>query len=187
MKKCLLISIAAMTMSLSAEAQSLYETFQHPPQEAKPLMIWQWMDGVVSERGITVDLEAYRDAGIGGVQQFLVGGEYQTIIRDTTNAIGTDNWKRLMKFAIGECERLGLSFGTHNCPGWSSSACAEVTPEYSMQKLTFSTMETKGGRTVRLEIPKPETDQQYDYYKDIAILAVPCDSVVAVENVRDLS
>ncbi|MGN1262586.1 MAG: glycosyl hydrolase, partial [Prevotella sp.] len=41
--------------------------------------------------------------------------------------------------------------------------------------------------TGRLEIPKPETDPQYDYYQDIAILAVPCDSVVAVENVRDLS
>ena len=47
------------------QAQTLDEVFQNPPQEARPLMIWQWMDGVVSSEGITADLEAYREAGIG--------------------------------------------------------------------------------------------------------------------------
>lgn len=59
----------------NASAQSLEETFRTPPEEAKPLMIWQWMDGMVTREGITADLEAYKAAGIGGVQQFLVGGD----------------------------------------------------------------------------------------------------------------
>lgn len=50
--------------------------FDCPPQEARPLMIWQWMDGIVTAEGITTDLEAYRSAGIGGVQQFMVGGAH---------------------------------------------------------------------------------------------------------------
>lgn len=72
-----------------ASAQSLEETFRTPPEEAKPLMIWQWMDGMVTREGITADLEAYKAAGIGGVQQFLVGGDMQTLVKDPANAIGT--------------------------------------------------------------------------------------------------
>lgn len=52
-------------------------------------MIWQWMDGMVTREGITADLEAYKAAGIGGVQQFLVGGDMQTLVKDPANAIGT--------------------------------------------------------------------------------------------------
>jgi len=83
-------------------------------------------------------VEAFKAAGISGVQQFLVGGPMQTGVSDSTNAIGTDSWRQLMRHAILECQRLGLSFGTHNCPGWSSSAFPTVTPEYSMQRLTWS-------------------------------------------------
>ena len=117
---------------------SLEAAFRNPSDETKPIMIWQWMDGLVSREGITADLEAYKAAGIGGVQQFLVGGPMQSMARDTTNAIGTDNWRRLMQHAISECSRLRLTFGTHNCPGWSSSAYPTVTPEYSMQKLVWT-------------------------------------------------
>ena len=48
----------------------LEEAFLHPSDAAKPIMIWQWMDGVVSKEGITADLEAFKAAGISGVQQF---------------------------------------------------------------------------------------------------------------------
>lgn len=56
--------------SLDAEAQTTEEAFRNPPAAAKPIMIWQWMDGLVSKEGITADLEAYKEAGIGGVQNF---------------------------------------------------------------------------------------------------------------------
>ena len=166
--------------------QPLAAAFDAPPQEARPLMIWEWMDGVVSAEGITADLEAYRDAGIGGVQQFVVGGELQTLIRDTTNAVGTDAWRSLMQHAIAECERLGLTFGTHNCPGWSSSAFPTVRPEDSMQKLVWSTSSVAGGRRIRTALPQPQVDLSWNYYRDIAVLAVPEDSGPAVDPARIL-
>lgn len=162
--------------------------FACPPQEARPLMIWQWMDGVVSARGITADLEAYRRAGIGGVQQFLVGGPMQVEARDTTNAIGTDNWRRLMRHAISECRRLGLSFGTHNCPGWSSSGFTAVEPQYSMQKLVWTdTVVTAGHRPLAIALRRPDVDPRYNFYRDIAVLAVPADSIGSPEEVKDLT
>lgn len=55
--------VAAGCLSCSgARAQTLEEVFQNPPQEAKPIMIWQWMDGVVSKEGITRDLEEFAAA-----------------------------------------------------------------------------------------------------------------------------
>lgn len=162
--------------------------FDCPPQEARPLMIWQWMDGIVTAEGITADLEAYRSAGIGGVQQFMVGGPMQVAARDTANAIGTDNWRRLMRHAISECRRLGLTFGTHNCPGWSSSAYPTVTPEYSMQKLVWTdTVVTIGRHAGPIELRRPATDPRYDFYRDIAVLAMPADTIAGPADVIDIS
>ena len=62
--------------------QTLEQAFLSPPEDAKPIMIWQWMDGLVTKEGITQDLEAYQKAGIGGVQQFLVGSETQILVKD---------------------------------------------------------------------------------------------------------
>ena len=179
MKRCLILLLLVAIYGQHTAAQGkLEDMFRNPTDEAKPIMIWQWMDGLVSKEGITADLEAYAAAGIGGVQQFLVGGPMQVAVSDTANAIGTDNWCSLMQYAISECSRLGLTFGTHNCPGWSSSAYPTVSPEYSMQKLVWST-----GKGTAL--PKqPAIDPQWNYYEDIAVVYVPDDSIVRLENIR---
>lgn len=164
--------LAALLLLSCTGQQPLEQAFLSPPDDAKPVMIWQWMDGLVTQEGITRDLEAYQKAGIGGVQQFLVGSETQILVKDTANAIGTDNWRALMKHAIDECARLGLTFGTHNCPGWSSSAFPTVRPELSMQKLVWTETPVRGtGAPVKLFLPRPAVDPKWDYYEDIAVLA----------------
>jgi len=171
--------------SLGAKGQTMEEAFRNPPAGAKPIMIWQWMDGLVTKEGITADLEAYKEAGIGGVQNFQVGGPMQTLIKDTTNAIGSDKWQRLMRFAIDECRRLGLSFGTHNCPGWSSSAYPTVRPEYAMQQLVWSKTVASGRKRTYLVLPK--TDPQYRYYRDVAVIAIPDNDSVSLSQVVNLT
>jgi len=179
MKERLLILAFTFLGCQSVIGQTLEDVFKNPPVGAKPIMIWQWMDGVISKEGITADLEAYQKAGIGGVQNFQVGGTAQGMVKDTTNAIGSEPWQRLMQFAISECHRLGLSFGTHNCPGWSSSAYPSVKPEYAMQKLVWTMVESQGTRRIRLEQP----EAAFGYYEDIAAVAVPCDSIVRNEQI----
>lgn len=188
MKKSLCSILVLMQVGLVlAMTPELDSLFTMPPQKAKPIMIWQWMDGVVTAEGITSDLEAYRDAGIGGVQQFHVGGTLQGVIRDTTNAIGSESWKHLMRHAITECARLGLSFGTHNCPGWSSSASPDVKPEDSMQELVWTDSIVDGGKTLKLNLRRPKIDPRWDYYRDIAVLAMPADSIVSRNDIIDLT
>ena len=119
-------------------AQDYRKEFISPTDDQRPLIIWQWMDGLVTKEAITKDLEAFKAAGLAGVQNFQIGGDDQIRVGDPTCAIGSEKWKGMMRWAMDECQRLGLTFGTHNCPGWSSSAYPTVTPEYSMQKLIFS-------------------------------------------------
>lgn len=167
-------------------SERLESLFLEPRPQHKPLIIWQWMDGLVTREGITRDLEAFKAAGLAGVQNFQIGGPQQMRIGNPENAIGSENWKELLRWSLDECERLGMTFGTHNCPGWSSSAYTDVKPEYSMQRLVYSeTPLPRGKRKVRLE--RPATDPQWDYYADVAVMAVPKDSTARWEEIVDLT
>jgi hypothetical protein len=41
----------------------LEENFVHPPDSAKPYAMWFWMNGNVTKKGITLDLEAMKSVG----------------------------------------------------------------------------------------------------------------------------
>lgn len=189
---CISFLLLSISSSASAvEEQDYRSAFLSPTMENRPLIIWQWMDGLVSKEAITKDLEAFKAAGLAGVQNFQIGGDAQIRVGDPSCKIGSDKWKEMMLWAMDECERLGLSFGTHNCPGWSSSAHPSVTPEYSMQKLVYSKTifqapsEPKGKNVKRdcsLALEQAQVDARYNYYKDICVIAMPSDSVVKKES-----
>jgi hypothetical protein len=106
MKKTFLaISLLLSAIPASAEPTDvLEESFRNPPDSAKPMVMWQWMNGCVSREGITADLEAFKRAGLGGVQQFLVGGSEATLDDPSVQVLGP-KWRELMAFSIEECAR----------------------------------------------------------------------------------
>jgi len=176
----------SITGSSSQVSKNLEATFLSPEKGHRPLIIWQWMDGLVTKEAITRDLEAFKSAGLAGMQNFQIGGPGQMRIGNAENAIGNENWKGLLKWTLDECERLDLTFGTHNCPGWSSSAYPTVKPEYSMLKLVYSeTHVNTKDKSVRL--PRPEVDSKQDYYEDIAVFTVSSDSVCAPGEAIDMT
>ncbi len=186
-----LVSAAAFalpTIDMMAHGGSptLEEIYTSPAEEHKPIIIWQWMDGLVTREGITRDLEAFRDAGLAGVHNFQIGGPEQMRIGNPDNAIGSDNWKDLLRFTLDECERLSLSFGTHNCPGWSSSAYPTVKPQYSMLELVSTETPLRPGEK-KLLLPAAEVDPRWNYYEDVAVFAIPGDSVASRDEIIDLT
>ena len=185
--KLTLFVLTVMTCCQNLLAQeSMREDFIHPKDEHRAWIIWQWMDGLVSKEAITHDLEAFKAAGLAGVQNFQIGGDRQSLVGDPSCAIGSEKWKEMMRWTMDECERLGLSFGTHNCPGWSSSAYVNVTPEYSMQKVVVESVAfTPKAKAIRL--PRAELDPKHNYYQDICVLAMPNDSVVSKTDILDLT
>ena len=71
-KSVFLCAALAMSGSL-AFAASLEDGFRNPPSTAKPHTWWHWMNGNVTKEGITADLEAMAEIGLGGAQIFDAG------------------------------------------------------------------------------------------------------------------
>ncbi len=75
-----ILFIAALTallfFSCSEEASgpvnqiSLDQGFKSPPNEARPNVMWWWLNSYISEEGITRDLEEMKKQGIGGALIF---------------------------------------------------------------------------------------------------------------------
>jgi hypothetical protein len=117
--------------------------------------------------GITRDLEAMAEVGIGGVQAFSAYMDMPHGPADYLSPL----WIELMQHAASECLRLGLEFDMHNCMGWSSSGGSWILPELSMQQVVWSEAFIQGGRTVTLQLKQPY--KRMDYYKDAIVIAFP--------------
>ena len=183
-------TIASLLLVLTfgiVSASDLVSDFQQPPMSMRPIIIWQWMNGVVSREGITRDLESYREAGLGGVQNFQIGGLGQTHLANQEVQIGNEKWCELMRHAISECARLGLSYGTHNCPGWSSSAYPTVRPEDSMQRLIWTSTQAQYEHRCRSQHIVLSRPLEQGYYADIAVLAFPSGETFSPTEVIDLT
>ena len=163
--------VVALAAPLAAPAArgvaDLEATFLHPPDSARPWVLWHWMNGHVAREGITLDLEAMRRVGLGGVINFDAG---TGIPKGPVQYLGPE-WFELKEHAIREAARLGLEFVMHNCPGWSSSGGPWITPERAMQQLTWSETHVEGGERVEVALPAPF--RKLDHYRDVGVIAYP--------------
>jgi hypothetical protein len=142
------------------------ESFKNPTAEFKPRTWYHVMSGNMSKAGVTKDLEAMADAGIGGIILFNVSH----FIPKGKVIFNSPEHIEMIAHAAAECERLGLSFGVHNCDGWTSSGGPWVTPENSMKKVVHSEIVVDGGK-IDTQLPIPTS--RNGFYKDIAVLAYP--------------
>ncbi len=164
-----LIITGLVLVSCGGPAQEidLEAGFTSPPASAKPHTWWHWMNGNITKEGITRDLEAMAEVGIGGFQIFQVG----TGIPKGPVDYGSSEHLELLEHAAAEADRLGLEFSMHNCPGWSSSGGPWITPELSMQQLVWSEIYVAGGRGINVMLPQPLSN--LGYYRDAFVLAFP--------------
>lgn len=154
----------------AAAPDPLASGFADPPQSAAPRTWWHWVDGNVSQEGITLDLEAMKQAGIGGATMFNVS---LGIPRGPVSFL-SDRWRQLTAFATKEAARLGLDLGIHNCAGWSSSGGPWITPEHSMQVIAWSETRVRGPRAFYEGLPPIKALRRYEqvpYSRDIAVFA----------------
>ncbi|WP_159951682.1 glycosyl hydrolase [Polaribacter septentrionalilitoris] len=150
-----------------AQTLTLEDGFKNPPNAAKARTWWHWISGNVSKSGITKDLESMKSVGIQEAQLFNV---HLGFPKGPVKYL-SEEWLDLFKFSAEEAKRLGLELAFHNSAGWSSSGGPWVTEENAMQTVVFSELNIKGGKEIKVQLPKPKT--KYEYYKDIAVLAFP--------------
>lgn len=140
---------------------------------------WHWMNGSVTKEAIRAELEDMKRAGLGGAQMLDVtpGFTKETLFPAGPVRWGSDQWHDHWQFAIRTAAELGLKLGMHNCAGWSESGGPWVTPEDSMKKVVWSETTVEGGGMVRSRLSRPSAN--FDFYRDIAVLAVPEDAAPA--------
>jgi len=129
------------------------------------------MNGNITKEGITADLEAMAEVGVGGAQIFNVGDKGSVNIPVGPIDYMSDEWLELVRHAVKEAKRLGLEICIHNCAGWSSSGGPWITPEYAMKKVTISEASVSGSGKVDILLTKPATVR--GYYQEIAVIAFP--------------
>jgi alpha-L-rhamnosidase/Glycosyl hydrolases family 2, sugar binding domain len=149
-------------------AQNLSETeFKNPSNQYRPRTWMHAMSANMSKEGLTKDLESMKAVGIGGLLLFNItqGIPNGRIVYNSTEH------HAMITHAAKEAERLGLSFGVHNCDGWSSSGGPWVTPDMSMKMLVFTEQVVKGGGKTTIQLAKPTV--RAGLYRDVAVLAYP--------------
>lgn len=173
----LLIGCIACLQQLPAQQKSnntIEKAFLHPPQSAKPWVFWYWMHGAISKEGITADLEAMKEVGIGGA--------YLMPIKDTSSAIPfqptvrqlTPEWWEMVRFSMQEAKRLSLKLAMHVSDGFALAGGPWITPELSMQKLVWTKTYIKAGNRESISLEQPQANE--GYYKDVAVFAYPANS-----------
>ncbi|MBJ6110416.1 DNA-binding protein [Hymenobacter sp. BT523] len=153
------------------QAPDLEAVFKNPPEAARPWVFWYWMNGAVTPAGITADLEAMKEAGIGGA--------YLMPIKDVENppAISpparqlSPQWWAMVKHSMQEADRLGLKLAMHVSDGFALAGGPWITPELSMQHVVSAQTQVTGGKKLSLTLPQPPRVQ--GYYRDVAVYAFP--------------
>lgn len=158
-----------------ANAADLSESFRNPPDSTKPWCYWYWLDGDVSKEGITKDLEAMANVGIG---RAMIGN---VTLNKKTGPLKmmSPEWMAMTRHALAEAGRNGVDLYMFNGPGWSQSGGPWIKPEQSMRRVAWNEAEAEGGpfsRKMRLEGIAAS--------QDIAVLAVPRLDAVTIEGVE---
>lgn len=158
----------------SVQSQTLEEQFRNPVgEDVVPWTFWYWMYGAVTKEGITADLEAMKRIGLGGAYLMPIKSPADNDKFDfypSHNQL-TPRWWEMVRFSMEEADRLGLKLGMHVSDGFALAGGPWITPENSMQKVVWAETVVKGGKVKNQKLPLPEIKE--NYYKDIALYAVP--------------
>jgi len=171
LNKFTVLYLAFCSFYFSAYAQkqtqlSLEKGFSIPPDSVKPWVYWYWINGNISQEGITKDLETMANVGIGeafigniGLPDIAVKGNVHVL---------SNKWWDLTLHAFHEAARVGVKLGMFNSPGWSQSGGPWVKPSDAMRYLTTVDTIIKGPAEVNIvfaHLPKN--------FQQVAVLAYP--------------
>ncbi len=171
------------------DVSQLKSAFLNPPDSARPGVYWYFMDGNLSAKGMTEDLESMKKAGIG----YVVFLEVNVGVPRGTVDYLSEEWLDLFKHAVDECRRIGINMTLGIGPGWTGSGGPWVTPAQSMQHLVSSAINISAAddRNKKIFLPLPDPKNPYfgmsvftpslkkqwtDFYSDVAVLAFPTPS-----------
>ncbi len=150
-----LISILPFASSTAQRPPDpLLKGFEDPPQSARPLVWWHWMNGNVTEEGIKLDLRWMHRIGLGGFQTFDAAVATPQVVK-TRLVYMTPAWKDAFRYAIDLGNRYGMQMAIAGSPGWSESGGPWVAPADGMKKYVWSETIIGGGKLFAGKLATP--------------------------------
>lgn len=164
---------------------SLKANFKTPEAATGPRCWWWWLNSNVTKEAITRDLQAMHEKGFSGAMIFDAGTELKWGPDDNPPngpVFSGPEWTELYLHALREAKRLGLELGLSIQSGWNLGG-PDVTLDEKAKQITWSETTVEGGSAadggstedgataVSLQLPEPASN--YDYYRDICVLAYP--------------
>ena len=191
--------LAAMFIGLPLPMQAdgrLEDEFKSPPHSARLQAYWFWVDSNFSNEGITKDLEAMKSAGFGAALILNVdSGPGNCPWPDQT--YHSQKYFDAIKHAAAEADRLGMTIGLANAPGYTGTGGPWVTEEQNMRRLVWTQKDIEGPQKLDITLPRPNSaqsgisfgkgDMPSKIYDDIAVLVVPAGKTITLKQVVDLS
>ncbi len=147
------------------------QSVRYTADDARPWTFWYWMYGAVTPEGITADLEAMKQVGLGGTYLMPIKGVDQGPEYEGQAQQLTPEFWEMVDHSMKEAKRLGLRLGMHICDGFALAGGPWITPQESMQKIVWSDTIIRGGNIERLPLPQLESYEGYS--EDIATYAIP--------------
>ena len=147
--------------------------FKNPPREAGIRCWWWWLNSNVTKESITKDLEAMHAKGFSGAMIFDAGTELWWGPDDPIPngpMFSGPEWIELFMHALTEAQRLNLELGLSIQSGWNLGG-PSVTLDDAAKQITWSEVQIKGPGNIEKRLPVP--DFNYEYYRDICVLAYP--------------
>ncbi|MDP5082277.1 MAG: glycosyl hydrolase, partial [Winogradskyella sp.] len=146
--------------------------FKSPEKQYRPESWFHLNGNNISKEGLTLDLEAIKEAGLQGIHLFNKSGRPYPNVEQIK--ILSPEWEDMIRHAADECKRLGLKFTMQNCPGWSMTGGPWMPVEEAQREVVESVYRVSGGENFdkKLELDSLYHTPDYDY-KDIQVLAFP--------------
>lgn len=160
---------SSLLMCISVMGQNgLAYGFDCPQDSARTKVWWFHGETVGTHDGITADLEAFKQQGVGGVIYYdQVHGDGEGAFK-----VFSPQWWDELIFSAQEARRLGLSFEINASNGYVAGG-RWITPDKSMQRLCSHDIVVNGGGDVKFQMPKVKTPGNWQ--KTVMVLAVPYD------------
>ncbi len=191
--KILIALSLLMTACFTDSVDDLSHDFANPPSSTRPGAFWCWLNGNMTNTSITRDLEAMKSKGMNRAEIWDVAAVKNPKFIPAGGAFLGDESVRLIKHAISEGKRLKMSIGIVASSGWNAGG-SWVTPDWASKNLFFSKVEVNGPKALSMDLPFPKfpegcpmKDQNTPvFYKDVAVLAVPFNAGMKIDNLSSV-
>ncbi|MDR2775434.1 MAG: hypothetical protein LBC19_11985, partial [Tannerella sp.] len=161
--------------------------FNDPEGTARPKIYWWWLNGYIDTVKIKEELQAIKDAGLGGVDIFEIGFRPDGVVPAGPAFMSDESLKGIV-FAVNEATRLDLEVGLNLASSWNAGG-SWVKPEHAAKSLYYSKIRIRGGSRQEIKTPYPEITPKDEkgrvrlmafedngrpvYSEEIAVLAIP--------------